>query len=342
VTAGTRLAPARPFVGPLQPSLGQLWRYIIGFHFIAATGPFRLRYFIASALLALITACSGLQYDLPPVSQAADGQRRPGKFIWHDLVSDDVAGSEAFYSELLGWEFRKLPLVGADYWLISLEGRPIGGMVEQRQAGPRAVVSQWVSVMSVDDAAAANVRAQGLGATVLTAPVSLGSRGTLAVYQDPGGAVFATLQTPDGDAPDRNTLPAEGDFLWHELWSADVASLSRFYADLSAMESEMRPSLSATGETVDFRILRADGTPRAGIRTLPADDMPSLWMPYLRIASRENLDALLARVPALGGDVLVPAVPRAVGGFVAVIAGPSGAPVALQTWSDDQPLVENL
>lgn len=301
-----------------------------------------MRYFIASALIALITACSGMQYDLPPVSQAADGQRRPGKFIWHDLVSDDVAGSQAFYSALLGWEFRKLPLLSADYWLISLEGRSIGGMVEQRQAGQRDVVSQWVSVMSVDDAEAAHARAQRLGATVLTAPVSLGSRGTVAVYQDPGGAVFATLQTPDGDAPDRSTQPAEGDFLWHELWSADVDSLSGFYAKLSAMESEIRPALSAAGEAVDFRILRAGGVPRAGIRALPADDMPSLWMPYLRVASRQNLDALLARVPTLGGKVLVPAVPRAVGGFVAVIAGPSGAPVALQTWSDDQPLLENL
>ena len=44
-----------------------------------------------------------------------------------------------------------------------------------------------------------------------------------------------------------------------------------------------------------------------------------------------------ARVEALGGRVALEAQPRPIGGSVAVILGPSGAGIALQTW----PLTEN-
>lgn len=298
-----------------------------------------MRYWLAVILTVAATACTSIQYDLPPVSQDVDGEHRQGKFIWHDLVSDDVEGSQAFYAELFGWEFRQVPLTNASYWLISLNGKPIGGMVAQRQVTKRAEVSQWVSLMSVADVSATNARAVEMGATALTPPVSLGSRGTVAVYQDPGGAVFATLQTPDGDAPDTG-LPEEGDFLWHELWSPDVDAATDFYTSLSGLEAGSVSEGPGADDDADLRILRGDGLPRSGIRDLPADDMPSIWMPYLRIETVDNLNGFLARVPELGGEVLVPALPRSLGGYVAVIADPSGAPIALQTWSDEQTLEE--
>ena len=84
-------------------------------------------------------------------------------------------------------------------------------------------------------------------------------------------------------------------------------------------------------------LVLGDGTrARAAIRDLPEADMPTMWMPYLRVEDRERLEKLLARVPSLGGEVLVPATARPIGGHLAVVAGPSGAPVALQTWDVTQ------
>ncbi|MEH6583262.1 MAG: hypothetical protein V7754_15070, partial [Halioglobus sp.] len=54
----------------------------------------------------------------------------------------------------------------------------------------------------------------------------------------------------------------------------------------------------------------------------------------------DELDSILAKVETLGGEILVPATSRPGGGQVAVISGPSGAGIALQTWTDNQTIVE--
>jgi predicted enzyme related to lactoylglutathione lyase len=46
----------------------------------------------------------------------------------------------------------------------------------------------------------------------------------------------------------------------------------------------------------------------------------------------DNPAAITARVAGLGGQVIVEARSRPIGGEVAFIAGPSGAGIALQTW----------
>lgn len=286
---------------------------------------------------AAISACTTLDYNLPPVADSG-GNRQPGKFIWHDLISDDPAASEAFYSALFGWDFRSLNVPGAGYWIISLNGEQIGGMVNQAGLPAQRDISQWVSVLSVEDPGAVAASVREAGGSVLQEPVSLGERGTIAVFADARGALFAGLNSTAGDPPDRDQLPAEGAFLWHELWTRDASDAARFYAGLSDLSLEVIDGRDAAGNTVSVSLLRDGKRVRAGVRPLPDADMPSLWMPYLRIADRERLKQLLGQVSHLGGQVLVPVTARPAGGFVAVIAGPSGAPVALQTWSDDQTL----
>jgi predicted enzyme related to lactoylglutathione lyase len=290
-----------------------------------------------TALLACaaLAACATLDYNLPAVTDNTDGNRDPGKFVWHDLISDDPAGSEAFYSALFGWEFRSLKLPGAGYWVISLDGEPIGGMVSQASLPARKDISQWVSVLSVADPAAAAATVRDAGGSVLREPVSLGERGTIAVFSDVQGALFAGLKTGAGDPRDRDRLPAEGAFFWHELWTSDASAATDFYAGLTGLSVKRHEGRNADGERIALATLRDGKRPRAGVRPAPLADMPSLWMPYLRVGSQERLDALLAEVPRLNGRVLVPAIARPAGGFLAVIAGPSGAPVALQTWDED-------
>jgi predicted enzyme related to lactoylglutathione lyase len=53
---------------------------------------------------------------------------------------------------------------------------------------------------------------------------------------------------------------------------------------------------------------------------------------YLRVADLAALEAILERVEDLGGRVLQPATARPAGGYLAVLQGPSGAGIALQTW----------
>ena len=79
-------------------------------------------------------------------------------------------------------------------------------------------------------------------------------------------------------------------------------------------------------------MLQSAGRPRAGIRNNPISELPPHWVSYLSVDGEDALMEVLSRVDELGGRVLVPATPRSLGGSVALISGPSGAGIALQTW----------
>ena len=285
------------------------------------------------AMAFLLYACAGGGFNLPPVTEG-EGTDLPGKIVWRDLLTDTPEQTRRFYSELFGWEFSAVP-GNANYEVISHQGRPIGGMVDQARLPTTEDVSQWVVVMAVadiDQAAASVSAAEG---TVLTPPTSLGDRGSIAVVTDAQGALLSLLQTPTGEPQDSAATPPVGGFLWDELWTADTGAASRFYTALAPFEVEA-VDLDEQGVDFDYQLLKTDNMPRAGIRPQPAPELDPVWVSYLRVADAAQLADILSRVEGLGGRVLVPATPRPSGGEVAIIAGPSGAGIALQTWSEDR------
>ena len=85
---------------------------------------------------------------------------------------------------------------------------------------------------------------------------------------------------------------------------------------------------------VTYELLKRGDDPAVGILEHPVADARAVWANYLRV---DDPGAITARVEALGGTVALAAQARDIGGEVAVILGPSGAGIALQTW----PLTEN-
>ena len=53
-----------------------------------------------------------------------------GKFVWHDLITDDPAAARDFYSGLLGWSFERAnrPSGGSYTLILSEQGRYVGGL----------------------------------------------------------------------------------------------------------------------------------------------------------------------------------------------------------------------
>lgn len=281
-------------------------------------------------LSLLLAACATTRFDLPPVAGADSSDTLPGKIIWHDLLSDTPQLTEAFYAGLFGWEFEPLGVIGANYTLIRHRGKLIGGMVDQNRLPTDADISQWVVVMAVADVAAATESLSRAGGTVFTAPTSLGERGTISVVADPQGAVLALLQTGGLDPADEDQRIADGGFLWNELWAHDAAGAADFYQTLAPYDLEQHAL--AGEDSGSYRVLSSQGRARAGIRETPVPEMPPMWVTYLRVADLASMEDILARTTALGGTVLVPVTARPLGGHVAVIADPSGAGIALQTW----------
>jgi uncharacterized protein len=77
-----------------------------------------------------------------------------GKFVWHDLSTDDLPAAERFYSSLLGWDLRRTTRLGKPYAVASCKGELVGGLVAVEPVAGQEV-SQWIAYTSVVDVDAA-------------------------------------------------------------------------------------------------------------------------------------------------------------------------------------------
>ncbi len=308
----------------------------IGFDTRFRGAHFVRRIYVSLLLIAVVlTACSTTGVNIPALEGTLAGERLPGKIIWHELITDTPDETQRFYTELFGWEFEPLTNKNINYFLIRHNGKAIGGMIDQTRLPTKADISQWVALFSVADIAKAAQQVAASGGTVFTPPTSLGNRGEIAVVADPQGALFALLQTTNGDPVDSVELSSAGDFFWHELWTGEIDSAVAFYSKLAPYQIE-RKTLSSEGENINYVVMNTQQHKRGGIRANPFEGLPPIWVNYLKITDEAELDRILEKVESLGGEILVPAVPRPNGGTVAMISGPSGAGIALQTWKDEE------
>jgi predicted enzyme related to lactoylglutathione lyase len=289
---------------------------------------------ITALLVALLAAgCAAVTVNLPSITETPTDERHNGKVVWHDLLTNTPEASRHFYAELFGWEFEQ-PRVfigvggGDSYMLIRHNGKLIGGIVDTNALGKKENISQWITTISVTDIDAAVERVAGAGGKVINAPVSIGDRGRMAVIEDATGAVFAMIQTREGDPADAE--PLQNGWLWDELWTSDVETATGFYQAVIGLQHTDHEVENAAR---DYRVLRYGDKPRAGVLQNPFENERPVWVNYIRVA---DPSAVTARVESLGGRVIVEAQARPIGGEVAFIAGPSGAGVALQTWPIDR------
>ena len=281
------------------------------------------------AVFAVVAGCTSFAVNMPAVTDDPTGARLPGKVVWHDLLTDTPKESKRFYGELFGWEFQELGIdLGffrtVNYTLIRHNGELIGGMVDQTRLDSKADISQWVVLVSVADIEKATATLEASGGSIFTPPTDLADRGRIAIVADSQGALFAMLETKDGDPLDKE--PVNGGFLWDEIWSTDVGETVAFYQGIADYDVGER----GVGADKTYQFLSTAGQPRAGILANPVEGLQPLWVTYIRV---EDPAAITARVEELGGRILLDAQDRDLGGQVALIAGPSGAGIALQSWS---------
>jgi uncharacterized protein len=287
---------------------------------------------VAPLLALLVAGCTAITVNLPPITDAPTDRHRDGKVVWRDLLTNTPEASRLFYGELFGWEFEAPPVFvgvgGSDsYMLIRHNGELIGGMVDTNALGKKENISQWITTISVTDIDAAVGRTAEAGGSVINPPESIGDRGRMAIVEDSTGALFAMIQTQGGDPADSE--PVRNGWLWDEVWTGDVAGATGFYEAVLGLRHE---DIDLDGADGSYRILKDGDRPRAGVLRNPFEGERPVWVNYIRV---EDPAALAAKVEGLGGQVLVEAQARPIGGEVALIAGPSGAGVALQTWPLD-------
>lgn len=163
--------------------------------------------------LAVATLCIG-RAEQPPAGEG-EGTRFPGKFVWADLVTDDLAAATGFYRELFGWTFRE----ANGYWIAENGGYPVAGVFQRPRPADRAAKPRWFGNLSVDDVAQAVRAVEAGGGRVVAPRQTVPGRGEQAVFTDPEGALFGAVHMESGDPADY--AADVGDWIWMQLWSGD-------------------------------------------------------------------------------------------------------------------------
>ena len=288
------------------------------------------RYIAIGLILAmfLLTGCAAGKKSssmvLTPVTDPPTGIHHQGKFVWNDLLTNDVNAAKEFYGQLFGWTFAQL----GRYTVVQNNGRNIGGMVELKTDPDNPSAARWLCTLSVDDVDEAVTLFIAEGGTVNEGPLELLNRGKGALVRDPLGAQLVLLHAKDGDPEDEE--PAMMSWLWHELWSNNAEASLAFYQKLAGYDFE--------GDVSDYLVLTREDQWRAGIRYLDESDLEMRWVPVVRVADTE---AVAEKAEQLGGEIRVAPRPTESGGSVALLVDPSGARVIIQSWTAPTPEQEN-
>jgi predicted enzyme related to lactoylglutathione lyase len=268
-------------------------------------------------LLAAILICAPFAAGaplLPPVNDADTGLALTGKWVWFDLVTDQMEASRTFYADLFGWEFDEVGPAPERYAVVSLHGRRIGGMLQRQAPRGETTAARWIGLISVPNVIQATQYAQARGGKVIVAPVELPRRGAHALLRDPQGAVFGVLRSSSGDAPE---VPLQrGMFVWVDLLTRDPDAAATFYRGLVGY------SVDRVRVGIAEQLLLGTGQyMRAGVAHLPPSvDRPG-WLPYVHV---DDVLGTLGRAVMIGGRVLLSPRPELLDGQIAVIADPRG------------------
>ncbi|WP_163338516.1 VOC family protein [Desulfopila sp. IMCC35008] len=272
----------------------------------------------------LFSGCAGWNTSADLVFVPATGSIKgiyyPGKFVWNDLLTDNVSSAKDFYGQLFGWTFE----TSGKYTVIKNNGQNIGRIVHVKGDDQNPSVSRWLCVLSVDDIDKAIKITLEAGGIVNEGPMELGKRGRGALVRDPQGAQLMLLHSKNGDPEDEE--PPLGSWLWHELWSNHINESLAFYQKLVGYDFE--------GEPEDYLILSRDEHWRAGIRLVEHSEHEMRWVPVVRVADTE---VVAERANQLGGKVLIEPRPTQDGGSVALLSDQANALFIIQQWTAPTP-----
>jgi predicted enzyme related to lactoylglutathione lyase len=244
----------------------------------------------------------------------------PGVPCWADTTQPDPDAAAAFYGGLFGWELEDgMPPDAPGKYLVARIG---GGSVAAVSSpmGDAPPIATWNTYVWVGDADETAAKVRDAGGAVLSEPFDVMDAGRMAVFADPGGAVFCVWQ------PNRHRGAAivneHGSVNFNTLNTRDIEGARRFYGavfgwELIAVGGSPMWALPAYGDFLEKRTpgrrenMAAMGAPPrfdetvASAAPIPNDqpDTPEHWAITFAV---DDADAIAARASELGGRVLVP------------------------------------
>jgi len=287
----------------------------------------RLAPILASvALLAIGFPSLAYAAKFPPLNTPAVAEHRAGQLVWVDLFTADPDSATKFYCDLLGWTAATLDQKDKSYTVFSNGGKPVAGLAPRSLKGA-SHPCRWIGYFAVTDIAAALEAVKKSGGTVRAPAHNFPDRGYQAIVADKDAVPIGLLQSSSGDSPDDRRQP--GDWNWFELYVRNPAESSTFYHEAIGFDVASETKSNRKSEFV----LSTGGQAMGGIAPLPdGNDVKPSWLGVIRVA---DLDQTLARVPGLGGEVLVPPHPMEFGSRFAIILDSTGGTIGLVQYLDN-------
>jgi predicted enzyme related to lactoylglutathione lyase len=246
-----------------------------------------------------------------------------GEFCWVDLASPDVDASAKFYGDLIGWDRERYEPDPEGYWYFTRQGRRVAGLETIRMEGQ---VPAWLGYVSVGDLEATAQKVGDAGGTVLAGPLEVpGGAGSLAVCQDPEGAVVGLWQP--GELKGAELVNEIGCWTWDNLMTREPDRARDFYRKVFGWEAthgDNAPEFIWNWQVEGQRWPEGLGGLMAMGSDMPPETPPH-WQVYFLVP---DLEAAIETTKDAGGNLLFgpQEVPVA---KLAVLTDPQGAGLAL-------------
>src|ERR1044071_35522 len=146
------------------------------------------------------------------------------EFFWYELMTPDQAGSERFYTQVVGWTAAPQQASagnGEPYVVLSVGERGIGGLLkltdDMKAGGARPAWVGYIHVADVDAKVKSIVEA---GGKQMMPPMDIPGVGRSAMVADPGGAAFYVRTPRPAPGKEPGPMPpggTPGTIGWREL-----------------------------------------------------------------------------------------------------------------------------
>jgi hypothetical protein len=256
----------------------------------------------------------------PALNDPATKESHPGKFVWAELHTADPAAATRFYTGVFGWTAVTLEQQGGTYTVFSNGNHPVAGLRLRSASAPKHA-ARWINYIAVTDIASVLSTVTKAGGVVRAPAREFPEIGSEAIVTDSEGAPVGLLQSSSGDSAD--VEPVIGTWNWFHLFVKDPDAAGGFYRQV--FNYDVAPD-ARMGKKTEL-LLSSGAFNRGGVSVLSEDkDAKPGWLGVIRVA---NLDEALARVPGLGGEVVIAPHGAAFGSRFALVADPTGGTVGL-------------
>jgi uncharacterized protein len=239
-----------------------------------------------------------------------------GAPCWIDLMTSDTEACRTFYSQLFGWGTGAPMEDLGGYYNFTKDGVAVAGCIGRRAGS--SVPPAWSIYLASDDADKSVDSVAFNGGQILVAATEIAHLGTMAYVTDPGGAGIGIWQP--GLHQGFGVLGEPGSPTWFELHTRDYDDVVAFYRGAFGWDT----TVMSDSEAFRYTTLGSGYDALAGILDA-SSDLPEgsrgQWSVYF---GTEDTDASLARIVALGGEIVTPAEDTPYGRLAAA-ADPTGA-----------------